>query len=98
MQTIRKCCRQDHVAKSVTKKFGVVLYKQEKAPRISQNLAIIRRAFGATDPIRTDDLLITSELLYRLSHSSRPMFCNVMYSTIKAGECQDRNLFFARTS
>ena len=26
--------------------------------------------FGATDPIRTDDLLITSELLYRLSHSS----------------------------
>ena len=26
--------------------------------------------FGATDPIRTDDLLITSELLYQLSHSS----------------------------
>ena len=26
--------------------------------------------FGATDPIRTDDLLITSELLYLLSHSS----------------------------
>ena len=25
---------------------------------------------GATDPIRTDDLLITSELLYLLSHSS----------------------------
>ena len=25
---------------------------------------------GAGDPIRTDDLLITSELLYRLSHSS----------------------------
>ena len=25
---------------------------------------------GATDPIRTDDLLITSELLYQLSHSS----------------------------
>ncbi len=28
------------------------------------------RGFGATDPIRTDDLLITSELLYLLSHSS----------------------------
>ena len=26
--------------------------------------------FGATDPIRTDDLLITSELLYLLSHGS----------------------------
>lgn len=25
---------------------------------------------GAGDPIRTDDLLITSELLYRLSHTS----------------------------
>lgn len=82
----------------VLQKFGVVLYKQEKVLRIPRNLAIIRRTFGATDPIRTDDLLITSELLYRLSHSSRPMFCNVMYSIIKAGECQDGNLFFARTS
>ena len=27
--------------------------------------------YGATDPIRTDDLLITSELLYLLSHSSK---------------------------
>ena len=27
-------------------------------------------AVGAGDPIRTDDLLITSELLYRLSHTS----------------------------
>lgn len=26
--------------------------------------------YGATDPIRTGDLLITSELLYLLSHSS----------------------------
>ena len=26
---------------------------------------------GATDPIRTDDLLITSELLCQLSHSSK---------------------------
>ena len=30
----------------------------------------IRRIFGATDLIRTGDLLITSELLYQLSHSS----------------------------
>ena len=35
---------------------------------------------GAGDPIRTDDLLITSELLYQLSHSSiyekaKPAFC-----------------------
>ena len=36
------------------------IYKQEKTLRISQNLAIIRRVFGAADPIRTDDLLITS--------------------------------------
>ena len=28
------------------------------------------RIFGATDLIRTGDLLITSELLYQLSHSS----------------------------
>ena len=27
-------------------------------------------AFGATDQIRTGDLLITNQLLYRLSHSS----------------------------
>jgi hypothetical protein len=26
------------------------------------------------------------------------MFCNVMYSTIKAGECQDGNLFLAQSS
>ena len=26
---------------------------------------------GAGDPIRTDDLLITSELLYQLSHTSK---------------------------
>ena len=32
---------------------------------------------GATDPIRTDDLLITSELLYQLSHSS---ICGTRYS------------------
>ena len=30
----------------------------------------LRGFLGATDPIRTDDLLITSELLYQLSHSS----------------------------
>ena len=30
---------------------------------------------GATDPIRTDDLLITSELLYQLSYSSK--ICNI---------------------
>ena len=88
MLPTRPCCKKCY------KKFGAVLYKQEKVLRIPRNLAIIRRTFGATDPIRTDDLLITSELLYRLSHSSRPMFCNVMYSIIKAGECQDRNLFF----
>ena len=34
-------------------------------------LNVIRRIFGATDLIRTGDLLITSELLYQLSHSSR---------------------------
>ncbi len=28
------------------------------------------KVFGATDPVRTGDLLITSELLYQLSHSS----------------------------
>ena len=27
--------------------------------------------FGATDQIRTGDLLITNQLLYRLSHSSK---------------------------
>ena len=50
--------------------------------------AIIRRIFGATDPIRTDDLLITSELLYRLSHSSTLHSCNVMYSIINSKNCQ----------
>ena len=45
--------------------------KQEKILQISRFSAKIHRIFGATDPIRTDDLLITSELLYRLSHSSK---------------------------
>ena len=54
MLSTRPCCKKCY------KKFGVALYKQEKVLRISQNLAIIRRTLGATDPIRTDDLLITS--------------------------------------
>ena len=42
-----------------------------KNPRKARREATFRGFyFGATDPIRTDDLLITSELLYRLSHSS----------------------------
>ena len=44
---------------------------------------------GATDPIRTDDLLITSELLYRLSHSSTLHSCNANYDTIKTDRCQE---------
>ena len=31
--------------------------------------------FGATDQIRTGDLLITNQLLYRLSHSSIYLSC-----------------------
>ena len=38
---------------------------------------IAGRGSGATDPIRTDDLLITSELLYQLSHSS---ICTFLFS------------------
>ena len=37
--------------------------------------------FGATDPIRTDDLLITSELLYLLSHSSISLIACLLYQT-----------------
>ena len=39
----------------------------------SQNrfISILSYFYGATDPIRTDDLLITSELLYLLSHGSK---------------------------
>ena len=44
-------------------------YKQ-KILRTLRLSTQIRRIFGATDLIRTGDLLITSELLYQLSHSS----------------------------
>ena len=61
-----------------------------KNPRKARHEATFRGFyFGATDPIRTDDLLITSELLYRLSHSSILKCCNMWYSIIKAGSCQD---------
>ena len=44
---------------------------------------------GATDLIRTGDLLITSELLYQLSHSSTlHIFCNGQYFTIFQHVCQ----------
>ena len=62
MLPTRPCCKKCY------KKFGVVLYKREKVLRISQNLAIIRRTFGATDPIRTDDLLITSGHVFALNY------------------------------
>ncbi len=51
--------------------------------------------FGATDLIRTGDLLITSELLYQLSHSSRfYIFCNRQYSIIFPAFCQGRIFSF----
>ena len=47
--------------------------------------------FGATDLIRTGDLLITSELLYQLSHSSTlHICCNRQYFTIFLLHCQGR--------
>ena len=47
--------------------------------------------FGATDLIRTGDLLITSELLYQLSHSSTlHICCNRQYFTIFLRPCQGR--------
>ena len=46
---------------------------------------------GATDLIRTGDLLITSELLYQLSHSSTlHICCNRQYFTIFLLHCQGR--------
>lgn len=46
---------------------------------------------GATDLIRTGDLLITSELLYQLSHSSTlHICCNRQYFTIFLRHCQGR--------
>ena len=46
---------------------------------------------GATDLIRTGDLLITSELLYQLSHSSTlHICCNRQYFTIFLRCCQGR--------
>ena len=51
--------------------------------------------FGATDLIRTGDLLITSELLYQLSHSSRfYIFCNRQYFIIFPAFCQGRIFSF----
>ena len=38
--------------------------------------------FGATDQIRTGDLLITNQLLYRLSHSSMIFMCAKALSII----------------
>ena len=55
----------------------MVSKKKKITPQKSASQANFRGVpFGATDPIRTDDLLITSELLYRLSHSSKFQFCN----------------------
>ena len=52
--------------------------KRDDMPLLSQWIKNPRSEergfFGATDPIRTDDLLITSELLYLLSHSSKMKF------------------------
>ena len=63
-------------------------YKQ-KILRTLRFSTQIRRIFGATDLIRTGDLLITSELLYQLSHSSTlHIFCNEQYSTIFQRICQ----------
>ena len=39
--------------------------------------------FGATDQIRTGDLLITNQLLYRLSHSSIDLNCKSIYYYIR---------------
>ena len=46
--------------------------------------------YGATDPIRTGDLLITSELLYRLSHSSRYKNTSLIISL----SCAEVNIIF----
>ena len=40
------------------------------APKAKGRTIVRPLAFGATDQIRTGDLLITNQLLYRLSHSS----------------------------
>ena len=49
--------------------FPIIYFtEQNKKTPISHGY---RSFYGATDPIRTDDLLITSELLCQLSHSSK---------------------------
>ena len=60
--------------------------EQKEKPRSRKNG--LGAFAGATDPIRTDDLLITSELLYRLSHSSMLPGCNANYCSIKVRLCQ----------
>ena len=65
-------------------------YKQ-KILRTLRLSTQIRGIFGATDLIRTGDLLITSELLYQLSHSSTlHICCNRQYFTIFLRHCQGR--------
>ena len=46
-------------------------YKKKNPQKARHKATFWGFFFGATDLIRTGDLLITSELLYQLSHSSR---------------------------
>ena len=59
--------RSNDVCNFVAKQYCVLADTNTKNRSKSYDLLLF---FGATDPIRTDDLLITSELLYLLSHSS----------------------------
>ena len=61
-----------HFYKKVSRKFPDSFFRplpeQTKNPATFGGYGV---CLGATDPIRTDDLLITSELLCQLSHSSK---------------------------
>ena len=71
---------------------AALLFCTKQNPRKPASQANFRGFFfGATDLIRTGDLLITSELLYQLSHSSTlHICCNRQYFTIFLRHCQGR--------
>ena len=80
------CCR------SFRAECGGFAFPYKQNPRKPTSQANFRGfLFGATDLIRTGDLLITSELLYQLSHSSTlHICCNRQYFTIFLRCCQGR--------
>ena len=59
--------------------------KKQKEKSLMHGVCIRDFAHGAVNAIRTHDLILTKDVLYRLSHSSEP---NVLYYSKELPVCQ----------